>query len=687
MKNPPINLPIIPTASASLLPAQAKEATREQLLAIIQTLELERQRLAKALQSSRVSAQDLRHSQEYYRTVVEHVNEGVVVIRDQKVVYANARAAAIVDISMDEIKRVGFLHRIHPEDQPLVVERQRQRLAGENVPSRYELRLVLSDGGIRWVGISVTLVPWDGDPAFLVFFSDIDERRRLEKELRKTLQERETVLENSLVGIAFLSLDGSFRWANRAMAKLYGLEPGASAPTDWSILFLSREAYLRVVKDISVCMRAGNPFRQDLQMRKLDGTVFWVTASGKPVSKLDRAQGTVWAVMDITSRKALETALAKASSEREAIFNSALVGITFNVKRHMQWVNDKYAEMTGYLRQELVGSSTRIFYTDDQLHASDGRATRETLMRDGVYEGERLLRRKNGDTFWAQLSGRCVIDRDPDAGVIWTLLDITERRTADNNIRAALAREKELNDLRTRFVSMTSHEFRTPLAAILSAAELLRDYQERMPTLEKEEILADIGAGVQRMTGMLDRVLLLGQVDAHMLEFRPQHIDLIGLCQSIVNQAKVLQPKAKCTVTTRFPDRVPTTLFDPNLLRHVLENLLSNAIKYSVHGGLVTFSVSSDSTQTVFKVADQGIGIPPDEMPHLFESFHRASNVGAIQGTGLGLAIVKNAVELHGGQITVESELGHSTCFTVTIDANQEYPLMDTAQGPLNIPK
>ncbi len=658
MRNPPIN----PT---ELTPS--KEATREQLLAIIQTQELERQRLAESLQASRGSQQELRRSQEHYRTVVEHVNEGVVVIRDQKVVYSNARAAAIVDISMEEIKNVGFLHRVHPDDQALVLERQRQRLAGENVPSRYELRVVLSTGEVRWVGISVTLVPWDGAPAFLVFFSDIDHRRTLEKKLRDTLQERETILENSLVGIAFLSPGGGFRWANRAMGKLFGLDAASSAPTDWSILFVSHEEYLRVVQDISVCMRAGNPFQQDLQMRRLDGTQFWVNATGKPVSASDKAQGTVWAVMDITPRKALEDALAKASSEREAIFNSALVGITFNVKRHMQWVNDKYVEMTGYPREELVGSSTRIFYTDDETHKRDGKITRDTLIRDGTYVGERLLRRKNGDTFWAQLSGRCVFDRDPDAGVIWTLLDITERRNADNNIRAALAREKELNDLRTRFVSMTSHEFRTPLAAILSASELLRDYQDRMPALEKKEILANIGAGVQRMTGMLDRVLLLGQVDAHMLAFRPQQIDLLALCQSIVAQARAQQPKATCTLATRFPDSVPASLFDPNLLRHVLENLLSNAIKYSVHGGLVTFSVSFEADRTVFKVADQGIGIPPDEMPHLFESFHRASNVGAIQGTGLGLAIVKNAVELHGGQITVESELGHSTCFTVTI--------------------
>ena len=107
--------------------------------------------------------------------------------------------------------------------------------------------------------------------------------------------------------------------------------------------------------------------------------------------------------------------------------------------------------------------------------------------------------------------------------------------------------------------------------------------------------------------------------------------------------------------------------YDEKLLRHIFGNLLSNAIKYSPQGGRVVFEVRREEGATVFRVADQGIGIPPDEIAHLFESFHRASNVGSIPGTGLGLAIVKNAVEVHGGHIAVESRLGAGTTFTVRL--------------------
>jgi signal transduction histidine kinase len=164
------------------------------------------------------------------------------------------------------------------------------------------------------------------------------------------------------------------------------------------------------------------------------------------------------------------------------------------------------------------------------------------------------------------------------------------------------------------------------------------------------------------MSRMLDRVLLLGKADAQMLEFEPHPVDLRALCYQLVEEAR--------HAATRQPVRVAPGLragiraagmYDEKLLRHIFGNLLSNAVKYSPLGGLVLFRVRTERDTTVMEVADEGIGIPEDEMPHLFESFHRASNVGTIQGTGLGLAIVRNAVDIHGGTITVRSSAGSGT--------------------------
>jgi signal transduction histidine kinase len=266
---------------------------------------------------------------------------------------------------------------------------------------------------------------------------------------------------------------------------------------------------------------------------------------------------------------------------------------------------------------------------------------------------------------------RCVLEKDPSAGVIWTMLDISKRRQAEEDTRAALTRQTELNALRSRFVSMTSHEFRTPLATILSSAELMRYYSDRMDAAEKDETLAGIEIAVQRMTNMLERVMLIGKSDADMLDFAPRTLNLDHLCRDLMSEAMAQQRGATSQVNYRFDLADPMGGYDEKLLRHIFSNLLSNALKYSPEGLPIEFRIQKDGQKVVFEVVDQGIGIPQAEIPHLFDTFHRASNVGNIPGTGLGLSIVKKSVEVHGGTIEVESIAGddprHGTRFRVRL--------------------
>ncbi len=253
-----------------------------------------------------------------------------------------------------------------------------------------------------------------------------------------------------------------------------------------------------------------------------------------------------------------------------------------------------------------------------------------------------------------------------DATLIF-VVDATARLKAEQTMRLTMQRQTEINDMKSRFISVASHEFRTPLAFILSSAELLKYYGNRLPEAEKQEVISTIENGVQRMTGMLDRVLLLGKVEAEMLEFKPRQLDIAALCSSLVEDARIQHAQANVALITRFTGLPESGLYDEKLLRHIIGNLLSNAIKYSPKGGQVEFRVFAADGKLVFEVADQGIGIPAEEIPHLFEWFHRASNVGNIQGTGLGLAIVKSSVDLHGGSLSVSSVPDQGSCFTVTI--------------------
>ncbi|MRD48188.1 PAS domain S-box protein [Caenimonas koreensis DSM 17982] len=488
-----------------------------------------------------------------------------------------------------------------------------------------------------------------------------------QERLRSVLEEREIILESSIVGIAFLTPQGRFRWANQAMLDIFG----ASLRAAFSMepFYLTRDEYLRVGGEVAKAVARGEVYETELQMRRMDGTLIWISLSGKAVSRENLSQGTVWVVMNITPRKELEEQLQKTNSEREAILNSALVGIVLSVHRRHEWVNDKFAQMLGYPRQVLIGQSSMHIHPDEASWLHFGEVARAALIATGSYVCERQVKRRNGELLWVEMGGSCIRPNDPDSGVIWTFLDITERKKSEDEIREALEQQKALNELRSRFVAMTSHEFRTPLAAILSAEELLRHYGDRLPQPERIEVLDSIAAGVQRMSRMMDRVLLLGKADAGMLDFQPQRMDLKPLCKKLVDEARAQQPNDHSDVVLQVADDVGEGAYDEKLLRHIFSNLLSNALKYSPGGGQVKFDVRQEASETVFEVADHGIGIPPDELPHLFESFHRASNVGAIQGTGLGLAIVKNAVEMHGGTITVASVVGEGTRFTVRLPA------------------
>jgi len=244
--------------------------------------------------------------------------------------------------------------------------------------------------------------------------------------------------------------------------------------------------------------------------------------------------------------------------------------------------------------------------------------------------------------------------------------DITERKRAEEELRKALEKERELSELKTRFVSMASHEFRTPLTTIVSSMEILERYIDRMQPEQKEKHFRRIESASRQMTFLLDDVLLLGKAEAEQLHYDPAPVDLGQLAAEIVEDVQLTLPPA-LSIEMALEGSCKYVVLDKKLMRHIMTNLLSNAVKYSPQGGTVGFYVRCDDHETLIRVTDEGIGIPQKDLAHLFEPFHRAGNVNAIKGTGLGLAITKHAVDLHGGTIEVDSTVGAGTTFIVRI--------------------
>jgi PAS domain S-box-containing protein len=250
--------------------------------------------------------------------------------------------------------------------------------------------------------------------------------------------------------------------------------------------------------------------------------------------------------------------------------------------------------------------------------------------------------------------------------------DITHIKQAEQDILNALEKEKELGDLRSRFISMASHEFRTPLSIISSSTGIMENYYQRLSEEKKQQHFKRIQSSIKHMTELLDDVLTMSKAEAEKIAFNPQSLDILGFCRDLI--AELQLSSSKHTIIFTIPEtpkinsQAPLIVeFDPKLLRQILTNLLTNAIKYSPPESNIDLSLKVEELELIFEVKDHGIGIPVDDLNKLFTTFHRATNTGNIQGTGLGLAIVKKCVDLHQGKIEVHSILNEGSTFTLRL--------------------
>lgn len=253
-------------------------------------------------------------------------------------------------------------------------------------------------------------------------------------------------------------------------------------------------------------------------------------------------------------------------------------------------------------------------------------------------------------------------------GIIGIINDITEYKKLQLDIKKALEKEQEISSLKSRFISMASHEFRTPLTTILASTDLLEMFGRKWSEEKYNEHTAKIRRTVKNMVDLLDDVLTISRAETGKLNFNPANINLFNFCCEVVDNMRNNKSE-KHTINFEYLDDRKIVSADSKLLGYMLNNLISNAIKYSPDGGEITFRVSFDEKKDTlnFLIKDKGIGISSEYKNTLFEPFLRGENIGRIPGTGLGLSIVKRAVDLHRGAINFESELGKGTSVSIEI--------------------
>lgn len=259
------------------------------------------------------------------------------------------------------------------------------------------------------------------------------------------------------------------------------------------------------------------------------------------------------------------------------------------------------------------------------------------------------------------------IERKQVAEALKTVNQVLEASVQERT--AELVKAKEINQFKSDFASLLSHDFRSPLTRILLATGLLQNNDQRLSQEKKLAHFQLIRSAINDMARLLDEFLLLSQAEAGKLKCKLIPMELEEFCYKLVEEAKLSTSTKDLTLTfnCQHGDRLHDSVWDENLLKHILSNLLNNAIKYSPAGGRVQFDLTVAEKAVTFRFQDRGIGIPKADQAQLFQPFFRAHNADRIPGTGLGLAIVKKCVEAHGGEIVLQSEVGVGTIFTVIL--------------------
>ncbi|NWJ48792.1 MAG: PAS domain S-box protein [Chloroflexi bacterium] len=526
----------------------------------------------------------------------------------------------------------------------------------------FETKLYKKNGETIDALNSFDLIEIDGQMCALSFSIDITERKRAEEALRDKEEQFRALVENSPDLI--MRMDRQLRmvygnpavlkFSHRSQQQIYGkigTEMGMAQST-WN----------------SVCEMAQKVEEtKTMQVTETNGTVhdqmFYFQTRLIPEFNASGEIETLLSVTtDITALKRAQEELINQARFKTLFEFSPDSVILMDRAGTIISLNRAVEELLGYSPQELIGRKGvdfKLIPPDifEQFIAVMIKAENSAL----PYLFEFEITKRNGKQLAVEARAHALM-LEGQTHILIAFRDITRHKDLEYELRAAIEKQRELTELKSRFVSMASHEFRTPLTIILSAAQLLEKYMERFTPERVAELYKRIVVSVRNMTDLLDEMLFLNRAEAGKLECKPTMLDLSLFCNEVVEEIRFgAGTQHFFQIEIAPPPRLIAA--DVKLLRPVVANLLYNAVKYSPKERTIRFKLEYTATQAHGTVIDEGIGIPSENLKQLFEVFYRADNVGDIQGTGLGLAIVKKSLLAHGGDIEIESaENKGTTC-------------------------
>ncbi len=473
------------------------------------------------------------------------------------------------------------------------------------------------------------------------------------------------------IGMALTTPDGRFVQVNRALCEIVGY--GADDLLATTIQHLTHPDDLAIDRDQVERLLSGESGAYQIEKRYIHRSGRIV--QGRLSASLVRGEAGhplyfVSQIQDVTPYKAAGAALRASEARFRAAFADAPIGMALTTPdgRFVQ-VNRALCAIVGHAEADL-----RTMTFADVTHPDDRRADRERIERllageANAYQLETRYLRGDGRPVWVEFSASVVRDETGQPlHIVSQIQDVTARKQADADLRAAKEAAEEASHLKSQFLATMSHELRTPLQSIIGYADLLLQGMDGPLSADQVDDVASIERGARRLLELINDVLDLSRIEAGQLQLVPETVDLAAIVEQTLADVRLPAAAKRLSMVVSLPSDLPPLQADPVRLRQILLNLVGNAVKFTSEGG-VTVSARRAEGGVEIVVVDTGIGIAPEALPHIFDEFRQAdgSMTRRYGGSGLGLAIAARLVRLHRGAIGVESALGVGSTFTVTL--------------------
>jgi len=479
------------------------------------------------------------------------------------------------------------------------------------------------------------------------------------KQIESNLTNMSVAVKEAMDGIAVLDASGNYIYINEAHVKMFGYQSEKDfIGNSWHMLYEKSEIEYLEKKIFPKISKNGSWAGLTKGKLKNGETVYEeITLTGLPDG------GLICICRDKTKERINEQRLERAAIVAD---NTSSVIIITDPEDKIQWVNKAFTDILGYKIEEVLGKVPTFLHGPDSDPKMLKKIFKRPMDKKG-FSGEIANYSKDGVKYWMQINASPIFNAEHElVNYVAVANDITHLKNLEENIKNNLQREKELNELKSQFVSIASHEIRTPLASIQSSSDLIKLFLEKEVT-PKEKIenhLVKIDNQITRLSSIMSNLLTVGRINLGKFDLHRNETDIEAFIKNIINEFFPVTSDGR-KILFKVSGNKKKSQIDKVLMSQVMINLISNAIKYSIDKSDPEVILNYEPKYFKIQVKDYGIGIPENQQKNIFNSFFRADNVENIQGTGLGLVIVKKFVEMHKGKISFTSTLNKGTSFEV----------------------